>query len=165
LIDADSICSLIIGLFKAQKALGTSPIQTGIEKKEEILSIDDWNAVMFESRCNKFKKDEIIIKEGEWSMSLYQIGKGKCKVVDTKNTVLGYMNSGEMFGEISFLEGVKTSANIISDEDDTEVYIIEGHSLKILFTRQPALAGRLYEYLSSILSERLNEREISFHSK
>jgi len=75
------------------------------------------------------------------------------------------MESGELFGEISFLEGVKTSASVIADEDNTEVYIIEGAALSVLFSRQPALCGRFYRYLAQLLSTRLKEREKSLSKK
>ncbi len=76
----------------------------------------------------------------------------------------------------------------MADEDPTEVYMIEGSSLKgihpyihtsytshtsfhliaifiiVLFMRQPALAGRFFQYLSSMLSTRLKLRETTHYS-
>lgn len=70
------------------------------------------------------------------------------------------MSSGEVFGEISFLEGARTTASVIAETDDTEVLIIEGGVLKVLFVRQPALAGRFFCYLAGMLSARLKAREV-----
>ncbi len=82
------------------------------------------------------------------------------------------------FTEISFLEGGKSTASVIADEDETEVYrstqvsvayacryIMQGKLLKVLFFRQPALAGRFYQYLAKILATRLKERESVMPSK
>lgn len=66
-------------------------------------------------------------------MQIFQIGKGSCRVeklMEGKSKVLGRMESGEVFGEISFLEGGKTSATIVADEE-TEIYAIEGVRLKV----------------------------------
>lgn len=82
------------------------------------------------------------------------------------------MKEGELFGEISFLvsrdvvtsteaeqEGIQTTASVVSNEDGTDVYIMEGAALTVLFARQPSLAGRFYQYLAQLLSTRLRERE------
>jgi len=36
---------------------------------------------------------------------------------------------------------------------------MEGENLEVLFFRQPALAGRFFQYLSTVLSSRLDKRE------
>jgi CRP-like cAMP-binding protein len=69
------------------------------------------------------------------------------------------MQQGEVFGEISFLEGGNTTAAVVADADETEIYVIAGGVLKVLFVRQPALGGRFFQHLSQMLSARLKERE------
>jgi len=71
------------------------------------------------------------------------------------------METGELFGEISFLQNIKTTASIVADQDDVEVYYLDENSLNVLFTRYPALAGRFYKYMVSVLSTRLKQRESS----
>lgn len=128
-----------------------------IQVEEEILSTNDWHVLLKESKCTSYKKNDIIVKEGEWATSIYQIGKGRqveavgcignikrCraeKVIDGNSQVLGVMETGEIFGEIGLLQGLKTTASVIADEDDVEVYVVEGSVLRILFFRIPALAG------------------------
>lgn len=137
------------------------------------------------SRCESFKKGDIIVKEGQVSTKIYQIAKGACLVEkqdqQTKQSKqLGKMKHGEIFAEISFLEGIPTTASIIAESgmfwflfilfsfiifffskniDETEVYVMEGENLEVLFFRQPALAGRFFQYLSTVLSSRLDKRE------
>lgn len=139
------------------------------EESEVILSFDDWAVLMKDSKCLKLKKNEIIIKEGELATKIYQIARGNCRVErlrdDETNNVLAIMRTGELFGEISFLEGVKTTASIVAEDDATEVYVIDGASLRILFVRQPALGGRFFQYLATILSHRLKDREAIFYSQ
>jgi hypothetical protein len=54
---------------------------------------------------------------------------------------------------------------VIADEDDTEVYVVESKILKVLFMRMPALGGRFFQYLASLLSHRLKDREAVYYGK
>lgn len=90
-------------------------------------------------------------------MSFYQIGKGTCRVeklVDNKSVQLGVMFTGEIFGEISLLEGVRTSASILADEADTEIYVIDGNSLKVSISSiVSSINGRFYSFVSQLCVE------------
>lgn len=172
IINPDELINLIQDLRNTASEvspLGKQPSRVFGEESEEILSFDDWAVLMKDSKCLKFKKNEVITKEGEWATKIYQIAKGNCRVEKLKDdgttSVLGLMRTGELFGEISFLEGIKTTASIVAEEDETEVYVIDGASLQVLFVRQPALGGRFFQYLSMILSHRLKDREASFYSQ
>lgn len=52
-------------------------ISLKFQAEEEILSANDWHTLLKESKCILFKKNDIIVKEGEWATSIYQIGKGR----------------------------------------------------------------------------------------
>jgi len=163
LIDAYSTSSLIGTLRESRRASkDKSQIEVNIYPEEEILSPDDWSLLLGESKCKKFSKNQAIVTEGEWAARIHQIAKGSCRVekkIDDKNQVLGKMENGELFGEISFLEGVKVTASVVAEEDNTEVYVIEAAALSVLFERQPSLCGRFFQYLAQVLSTRLKERE------
>lgn len=49
----------------------------------------------------------------------------------------------------------------MADEDDTNIHVIEGYFLDILFDYYPPLSGRFYHYLATVLSTRLKLRESS----
>eukprot|EP01119_Soliformovum_irregulare_P011897 TRINITY_DN3038_c0_g1_i1.p1 TRINITY_DN3038_c0_g1~~TRINITY_DN3038_c0_g1_i1.p1 ORF type:complete len:1023 (+),score=338.35 TRINITY_DN3038_c0_g1_i1:277-3069(+) len=163
LLDPEAVYNLILGLYKSQKQRpSASPKITATQKGKEILSSEDWQILLRGSKCKNYFKDDVIVKEGAQASALFQIGRGSCtvsKVIDDKPVVLGTMTAGEIFGEISFLEGGKVSATIAVAEVNTEVYEIEASALLALFFRQPALAGRFFQYLASVLSKRLHERE------
>jgi len=107
------------------------------------------------------------MKEGEATTRVYQLVRGECrfeKVIDGQNKVLGKMALAEgstdnLFGEISFLEGGKASASVVCDKDETQIAIIEGYWLDVLFQYYPELSGRFYHYLANVLSKRLKQRE------
>eukprot|EP01114_Cavostelium_apophysatum_P004912 TRINITY_DN1537_c0_g1_i1.p1 TRINITY_DN1537_c0_g1~~TRINITY_DN1537_c0_g1_i1.p1 ORF type:complete len:999 (+),score=317.95 TRINITY_DN1537_c0_g1_i1:43-2997(+) len=166
LSDPNEIATLITSLRSSKKASKESSsiyLSNSGQHEEDVLSSADWSLLLSESKCKTFAKGQMISKEGEWAAKIHQIAKGSCCVektdADLKVTKLGEMEAGEIFGEISFLEGVKTTASVVANEDNTEVYIIEGAALSVLFSRQPALSGRFYRYLAQILSARLKERE------
>jgi len=122
------------------------------------MTSDDWNLLLGGAKCLTFAKNATIIAEGVEATRIYQIGRGVCRA-EKGGQRLGAMQSGEIFGEISFLEGGKTTAAVVAEQDGTEVYVIEGGVLKVLFVRQPALGGRFFQYLSQMLSARLKARE------
>lgn len=82
-------------------------------------------------------------------------------MIEGKSQVLGVMETGEIFGEIGLLQGLKTTASVIADDDEVEIYVVEGSILRILFFRIPALTGRWFKYLTFVLSRRLKDREKS----
>jgi len=101
---------------------------------------------------------------------LFQIREGKCRIEkeidDGTSIILGTIpqeyksgSKDDIFGEISFLEGGKATASVISDSDDTTILIIEGYYLNILFEYNPDLPGRFYHYVAIMLSMRLNKRQ------
>jgi hypothetical protein len=49
----------------------------------------------------------------------------------------------------------------LSDTLPRPRYVIEGYFINILFVRYPELAGKFYHYLSSVLANRLNKREVA----
>lgn len=81
--------------------------------------------------------------------------KGKAE----ERVVLGTLEEGQIFGEISFLQGGAASASVVADADSVDLYVIEAYFVSVLFMRQPALAGRFYRHLSLELSARLAARE------
>lgn len=127
----------------------------------------EWTAILNGARVVNFKKDDIVMKEGEATTRVFQLVHGECrfeKVIDGQNKVLGKMALAEgstdnLFGEISFLEGGKASASVVCDKDETQIAIIEGYWLDVLFQYYPELSGRFYHYLANVLSKRLKQRE------
>jgi CRP-like cAMP-binding protein/methylglyoxal synthase len=127
----------------------------------------DWTAILNGARIVNFKKDDVVMKEGEATTRVFQLVHGECrfeKVIDGQNKVLGKMALAEgstdnLFGEISFLEGGKASASVVCDKDETQIAIIEGYWLDVLFQYYPELSGRFYHYLANVLSKRLKQRE------
>ncbi len=93
--------------------LATSPLFSGLDSKIRKELISKFKLV-------KFKKGELIIKEGEYSDSMYLIKSGEVEVFiekDGKKKLLATLTEGEFFGEIAVLTGQKRTANVIAKTD------------------------------------------------
>lgn len=102
---------------------------------------------------------------GKLSARILQVVEGTCRLQKSTSVRFGTkIEPGEVLGEISFLEGVKTTASIIADKDETMVYVLEARNLRVLFFRNPGLAGRFYEYLAITLSRRLKNTQNRYYS-
>eukprot|EP01097_Dermamoeba_algensis_P002074 TRINITY_DN1830_c0_g1_i1.p1 TRINITY_DN1830_c0_g1~~TRINITY_DN1830_c0_g1_i1.p1 ORF type:complete len:103 (-),score=19.64 TRINITY_DN1830_c0_g1_i1:92-400(-) len=101
------------------------------------------------------KQGEVVITEGQQYQRLYQIQRGSCSITKL-GKYLGKMSAGEIFGEISFLEGSGAAASVMVEED-VELSIIEGYYIKCLFEMKPGFAGRFYHHLCTILTERIRK--------
>eukprot|EP01121_Diplochlamys_sp_Union-15-3_P018988 TRINITY_DN703_c0_g3_i1.p1 TRINITY_DN703_c0_g3~~TRINITY_DN703_c0_g3_i1.p1 ORF type:complete len:141 (-),score=11.03 TRINITY_DN703_c0_g3_i1:58-480(-) len=127
-----------------------------------VLSKDDWTKILSGAKTNYYKTNEVVIHEGDPLCCIFQVAQGYCRIVthsDSKHTkLLETLNSGCIFGEISFIEGGKASATVISSSDDTAILVIEGYYLNVLFQYHPRLAPRFYHYLCTVLAKRLAER-------
>ena len=47
----------------------------------------------------------------------------------------------------------------MATDEDTDLYVIEGTFLNMLFVRSPSLGGRFMTFLASLLATRLKARE------
>ncbi len=82
----------------------------------------------------RFRKDEIVIEEGQSHARIFHIVRGRCRVetedevlvdgvVTRQRQIVGVCGVGEMFGEKTFLFGGSATASVYADsnEGDTEV--------------------------------------------
>jgi CRP/FNR family cyclic AMP-dependent transcriptional regulator len=74
----------------------------------------------------KVSKETLICKEGDLSRELYKIVKGKLLICSRKGhmvTPIAFLESGQYFGEFSFFDGQKRSADVIAVEETTLIKI------------------------------------------
>ena len=65
-------------------------------------------------------------------------------------------NPGEACGEISFLDELPATANVVAKEE-VEAYYLDRPTLQSMFELFPHLGSRFYQSLAAILSRRLRE--------
>lgn len=101
------------------------------------------------------KENQTLLKEGEKSGSMFWVQKGQLVVTKQKGAeeiVLGHINSGELVGEISFLDGEPRSATVKAVAD-SELIEIPHETIEALYKSQP----KWLEVLVRTLAERLRK--------
>jgi len=123
---------------------------------------EDWSLLLTGAKLLTFSSGQCIIQEGQEHQRIFQIAKGRViikKATAEGEKTLGFIETGSLFGEMTFLEKGKATASVVTEGEDVSVYVIEGYFINILFVDHPHLAGRFYSYLCSILAMRLSDRE------
>ena len=101
------------------------------------------------STLKEFKKNDIIVKEGEPADSFYVILKGNVKIYITtevgKIVEVCILGKGEFFGEMSFFEGTKRNASVDAIED---VLLLEipRKAINELKNKDPKVENILFKY-------------------
>eukprot|EP01127_Copromyxa_protea_P013794 TRINITY_DN3738_c0_g1_i2.p1 TRINITY_DN3738_c0_g1~~TRINITY_DN3738_c0_g1_i2.p1 ORF type:complete len:276 (-),score=34.36 TRINITY_DN3738_c0_g1_i2:22-849(-) len=129
---------------------------------------DDWATVLKDAQFNKYEDGERILKEGANSTSIFYIASGRVSIQKKSPSgiqIHGTLETGSLFGEMSFLVAGCATASIIADGMNVQIYVIEQTSLYLQFIRFPHLAGRFYSYLANILASRLSERELEINKE
>jgi len=102
----------------------------------------------------------VIVSQGEPADALFAIMRGRLKVAasgpDGRDTVLGIMAEGEVFGEVALLDGGARSATCTAIEP-CELLAIERDQFMELLEQSPGIAVKLLHVLSSRL-RRLSQR-------
>lgn len=108
----------------------------------------------------RFPPKEQVVRQGQPGGDLYVIIDGHAKVVtsdtDGRDTALNIMGPGEVFGEVSLLDGAPRSATIIPLEPCSMLVIQRGVFMRFL-ERNPSISIKLLAVLAGRL-RRLTER-------
>lgn len=106
-----------------------------------------------DSRIEKVRDGELIIKEDSWAYYAYVLQDGKAKVlknVDGRQVVIGTLGKGDIFGEAGFLGEPKRTTSVVADGDVT-VEMIGKDTFMELFNRLPGdVQTKLYAMAGDI---------------
>jgi extracellular factor (EF) 3-hydroxypalmitic acid methyl ester biosynthesis protein len=126
-----------------------------------------WNPWLSEDRAAllahgcvlHFAAGNTLIAQGHVSDALYFMLKGTARVDlmkgDTAATV-ATLEPGDLFGEVSFLQGETTTATVTA-VSDIEVLALDKPALDHLLQDSPAFAARFFQHLAVVLSARLRD--------
>lgn len=96
-------------------------------------------------------KDTRIVTRGEPGDSMFIIAKGRVKVMfygeNSREVILTILKEGEFFGEMSLLDGLTRSANVVATEDST-LLILRRDSFAEHMQKSPATALNIMAELS-----------------
>src|ERR1700719_3780138 len=120
------------------------------------LTPNDWALVVDKAVRMHFKSGEALVQKGRRSHGLYLVLTGNALVqIPTHGGSFG-VGAGEICGEISFLDELPATANVVAKEP-VEAYYLDRPTLQSLFELFPHLGSRFYHSLAAILSRRLRE--------
>ncbi|MGB0008770.1 MAG: cyclic nucleotide-binding domain-containing protein [Candidatus Sulfotelmatobacter sp.] len=120
------------------------------------LTANDWTLVADKASRVNLRKGQALVTRGKKSNGVYLLVKGTARVQIPSQKTTPEIGPGEICGEMSFLDDVPASANVIAQED-VEAYYLDRATLESLFELFPHLASRFYRSLATNLSHRLRE--------
>ena len=130
-----------------------------MDSKLKYLTTEDYDVLLEKAQVATYEPNEVILPEGRLSQEIYLVRKGIVRVeraASGRGVAISFLEPGEVFGEMSFLESVPTSAAVIAQKD-VEVCILDKQNLYSLLTSVPGLSDRFYQSLAHNLSSRLRQ--------
>ena len=100
-----------------------------------------------------FKKDDVIIREGDTFTSLYLLIKGNVLITkDELNTPIAKLSQGALFGEMSFFTKKPRYSNVIANDNVLVMKLDKSFLDKVDF----AIKDKIKDYLIDLLINRLD---------
>ena len=104
-----------------------------------------------------------IITEGDDGDFLFVLNRGSAKVTreseEGREVIFAFLREGDIFGELSILDGRERSANVVALED-TDAYILERNEFLKVMVSYPALSVKLLQELARRI--RSSDRQIEY---
>ena len=143
-----------------------------MDNKNEFLKFTPIFLTVGEHQLNKiaemgshytYKKNSVIIAEGEACKGLFIVAKGKVKIFryrdEINEAILAILSESDIFGEMSTLDGLPSSATVIAMED-SEIFLIKRDKFLQVLNRNHEVAYSLLQELT----ERLREVNVKIKS-
>ncbi len=122
------------------------------------------SALFSNAPAKLFERDQVVIEQNAPLRAVFLIEDGSVRVErkDRGQMIpLAILSSGELFGEMSFVDGAPTSARVVADEP-TRLRVVDEAVVDDLNKKDPSFAGRLYHSIAAILVERLRATSMHF---
>lgn len=120
------------------------------------LTANDWMLVADKATRVNFKPGDSIVQRGKRTHGVYLLLNGTAHVQIPSQPAPASIGPGEICGEMSFLDEMPASANVVA-HDTVEAYYLDRPTLQSLFELFPHLASRFYRSLATNLSRRLRD--------
>ena len=120
------------------------------------LTANDWALISDKAARVLFKSGEQFVHRGSRTHGVYVVLKGTASVQIAGHGHAREIGAGEVCGEISFLDELPATADVVAIEP-VSAYYLDRPTLQSLFELFPHLGSRFYRSLASILSRRLRE--------
>jgi CRP-like cAMP-binding protein len=120
------------------------------------LTANDWALIADKATRVKFKARDLVIQKGKRTHGVYVLLTGKATVQIAAKGPPPSVGPGEVCGEISFLDDLPATANVIAQEPIEALYL-DRPMLQGLIELFPHLGSRFYHSLAASLSRRLRD--------
>jgi|SRR4051812_44963283 CRP-like cAMP-binding protein len=120
------------------------------------LTANDWALIADKALRRQFKAGETLVQRDRRTHGIFLLLKGTATVQIASQNAVREIGPGEVCGEISFLDELPATANVVAKET-LETYYLDRATLQSLFELFPHLGSRFYHSLATILSRRLRE--------
>ncbi len=128
------------------------------------LEPDEESALFSNAPAKSFARDQVVIEQNAPLRAIFLIEDGSVRVERKERgqmLPLAILSAGEIFGEMSFVDGAPTSARVVADEP-ARLRVIDEAMVDDLTKKDPSFAGRLYRSIAAILVERLRATSMHF---
>jgi CRP-like cAMP-binding protein len=120
------------------------------------LTANDWALIADKATRLQFKAGAQLVHQDRRTHGIYVLLKGSASAQISSQGASRKIERGEVCGEISFLDELPATANVVADEA-VEAYYLDRPTLQSLFELFPHMGSRFYHSLAGILSRRLRE--------
>jgi CRP-like cAMP-binding protein len=120
------------------------------------LKANDWVLIADKAARRRFESGDRIVRRGAKVDGLYILLKGSASARLSPHGGPRTIGPGDVCGEISFLDGLPASADVVAEEA-VETYFLDRPTLQTLIELFPHLGSRLYQSLAAILTRRLRD--------
>ena len=121
----------------------------------EFVTANDWILIRAGSRHLRFAKGDAVIREGSPGGTMFVLRSGQARI-EADGSIVARLGSGQICGEIAFLDSQPSSASVIAD-GELEVDAIEWAELRRIFKMFPHVGARFYHSMAVLLSRRLRD--------
>jgi SulP family sulfate permease len=136
-------------------------LETIFEDRDQI---NQFKTFLIPKRC---KPEELLIKKGENSETLYFVERGQLSVVSNeiaKNAIrYRKIGSGSIVGEMGFFTNSKRTASVLADRE-SHVYELNATNQLKMEADAPEVALKFQKYVLKLLSKRLGKATQEFNS-
>ncbi|MCK6683384.1 MAG: cyclic nucleotide-binding domain-containing protein [Thermoanaerobaculia bacterium] len=111
------------------------------------------------ARTVRREAGSVLVSENALGEALYVIRSGRVRVLKGEGdttVALGDMGPGELFGEMSLVDDLLTSASVVALEP-VELFVLPRKDFDALLAGDPGLALKVYKSFSRALSEKLRQ--------
>ncbi len=117
----------------------------------QIISSDSLNEVLRNAKVERFKKDDIIIRQGAPGRKLYVLVDGKVNILNDTGISISTLTQGEVFGEMSLICDENIGATVQA-ATDAEIVSIEYKDFQFILERYPTML----RYFIRLMAQRLS---------